>query len=183
MSAVNEAGLSISSVKLLVSSVKVPGERMCAPGQFLRGSTCILCDSGYYCLGGDFFRARCTNAVSQAGSSSRSACVCSEGFGGSNGMCMDCTRLACLPGNFTTGCGGTSPGTCSSCGPCGAGLFREGCTRNQEGSCKACPPKTYALSSAYRTSCSQVESRDCILALVLLWCMQFARMCILPHAA
>ena len=154
------AGLGVSSVKLTDIGVKNPGQRQCSPGQYARegGSSCILCMDGHYCLGGEFFLSKCANADSPAGSSSRAACICTTGFGGGGGMCMDCSRKACASGNYTAGCGGLSSGTCQVCSPCSAGFFREGCLRNQEGVCKDCPVNTFALDSAFRTGCKSCDS-------------------------
>jgi hypothetical protein len=153
-------GLGFSSVNLADIGVKNPGQKQCTPGQYVRegGSTCNLCEAGYYCLGGDFFRSKCANSDSPPGSASRAACVCAAGFGGGGGVCMDCNRKACASGNYTLGCGGVSSGTCQVCSPCSAGFFREGCLRNQEGVCKDCPVNTYTLGSSYRTGCKSCES-------------------------
>jgi hypothetical protein len=122
------------------------------------GSTCNLCESGHYCLGSDFFKTKCANSDSPAGSASRAACVCAAGFGGKTGICMDCNRKACESGNYTVGCGGSSEGTCQVCGACNNGFFREGCLRGQEGVCKVCPVNQYAVGTSFRTGCKSCDS-------------------------
>ena len=160
LSSLTASGVEVVSVKLLDINVKVPGIRECAPGQFVveGASTCAICQADHFCAGGDFFKVRCANSNSPMGSRTRADCVCTEGFGGENGVCLDCSRLACDPGNYTVGCGGTSVGTCEKCGACEAGSFREGCSRNIKGTCKACPANTYAVGSGFRAWCLPCES-------------------------
>ena len=160
LSSLTASGVQVVSAKLRDINVKVPGTRECAPGQFVveGASTCTICEADHFCAGADFFKVKCANSNSPVGSRTRADCVCTTGFGGENGVCLDCSRLACDPGNYTVGCGGTSAGTCEKCGACEAGSFREGCSRNIEGTCKACPANTYAVGSGFRTWCLPCES-------------------------
>jgi hypothetical protein len=160
LTSLQSSGVETTSAKLLDIVVREPGQRDCAPGQYMPEgvSTCAPCEAQHFCGGRDLYKAKCANGNSPPGSSSRAACVCAEGFGGTNGVCMDCSRLACAANNYTVGCGGTSAGTCQSCGACEAGSFSEGCARNEEGACKPCPVNTYALGSGVRVSCESCET-------------------------
>lgn len=167
LSSVRESGAlqAAASVELQEIGVKVPGQRQCVAGQYMPegGSACTICEAGYCCRGGDYFKEKCANGDIQAGgATSRSDCACLDGFGGANGVCMDCTRLACAAGNFSVGCGGTSAGECQACAACDGGFFRDGCTRNAEGTCVGCPDGTYALGSAFRGSAASCLACDSV---------------------
>ena len=152
------SGFLATGIDLIDLDVKKPGTMLCAPGQYFPDhlSSCTVCDAGSYCLGGNFYKTKCANGTSPAGSTSHASCTCNEGFGGADGKCMLCSRNSCAAGSYTVGCGGTSAGSCQGCAPCVAGFFNDGCLRDTSGTCAACPAETFALGQVVCSACDEV---------------------------
>ena len=159
----------------------------CEAGTFsgYQASVCSDCGTGTYSLAG---ANACTNCPAGkystilAAPSEASCTACNTNSYSSAGatVCTSCSvaEASCtgstsggLIGNYLTGCGGSSAGTCQSCGVCAQNQYKNDCSGSSPGTCQLCGSGKYSdgrytscfscAAGKYRTSsmnsCTQCE--------------------------
>ena len=139
----------------------------CEAGTFsdYQASVCSNCPAGKYSLAS---ANECTNCPAGkysgilAAPSEASCTACNTDTYSSAGatVCSSCSvaEASCtgstsggLIGNYLTGCGGSSAGTCQSCGVCAQNQYKNDCSGSSPGTCQLCGPGKY--SDGRYTSC------------------------------
>ncbi|ELP85704.1 protein serine/threonine kinase, putative [Entamoeba invadens IP1] len=146
--------LFVTNTLLFLLTTTVNCATTCSGGQYLSGTSCLICQAGTYSSGGTPTSCTSCSAGTYSATGSSSCAKCSAGtysISGSSG----CNK--CNPGTYNSFSGSVSCSSCSagyysnsgasSCNSCGAGYY----SYKESSACTPCSAGTYSTSTGSST--------------------------------